>query len=97
MGYPFQYSRSSLVAQLVKYPPAMWETWVQSVDWEDPLEKERLPTLVFCSGEFHRLYSSWDHKESDRAERLSLSIHFLICERKISIRQAHGCFSLSNC
>ena len=29
----------SLVAQLVKNPPAMWETWVQSLDWEDPLEK----------------------------------------------------------
>ena len=30
----------SLVAQLVKNPPAMWETWVQSRGWEDPLEKE---------------------------------------------------------
>ena len=30
---------ASLVAQLVKNPPAMWETWVQSVGWEDPLEK----------------------------------------------------------
>ena len=29
----------SLVAQLVKNPPAMWETWVQSLRWEDPLEK----------------------------------------------------------
>ena len=39
IGYPLQYSWASLVAQLVKYPPAMWETWVQSMDWEDPLEK----------------------------------------------------------
>ena len=31
--------RASLVAQLVKNLPAMWETWVQSLDWEDPLEK----------------------------------------------------------
>ena len=30
---------TSLVAQLVKNPPAMWETWVQSLGWEDPLEK----------------------------------------------------------
>ena len=30
----------SLVAQLVKNPPAMWETWVRSLGWEDPLEKE---------------------------------------------------------
>ena len=39
MGYPLQYSWASLVAQLVKNPPAMWETWVQSLGWEDPLEK----------------------------------------------------------
>ena len=31
--------RASLVAQLVKNPPAMWETWVPSLGWEDPLEK----------------------------------------------------------
>ena len=31
--------RASLVAQLVKNPLAMWETWVQSLGWEDPLEK----------------------------------------------------------
>ena len=28
-----------LMAQLVKNPPAMWETWVRSLGWEDPLEK----------------------------------------------------------
>ena len=39
IGYPFQYSWTSLVAQLVKNPPAMWETWVQSLGWEAPLEK----------------------------------------------------------
>ena len=31
--------RDSLVAQVVKNPPAMLETWVQSLGWEDPLEK----------------------------------------------------------
>ena len=30
---------ASLVAQLIQNPPAMWETWVQSLGWEDPLEK----------------------------------------------------------
>ena len=30
---------ASLVAQLVKNPPAMWETWVRSLGWEDPLKK----------------------------------------------------------
>ena len=39
LGYPLQYSWTSLVAQLVKNPTAMWETWVQSLDWEDTLEK----------------------------------------------------------
>ena len=32
---------ASLVAQLVKNLPAMWETWVRSLGWEDPLEKEK--------------------------------------------------------
>ena len=39
IGYPLQYSWGSLVAQLVKNPPAMRETWVQSLGLEDPLEK----------------------------------------------------------
>ena len=34
-----QYSWASLVTQKVKNPPAMWETWVRSLGWEDPLEK----------------------------------------------------------
>ena len=39
LGYPLQYSWASLVAQLVKNLPAMWETWIRSLGWEDPLEK----------------------------------------------------------
>ena len=39
IGYPLQYFQSSLVTQLVKNLPVMWETWVQSLGWEDPLEK----------------------------------------------------------
>ena len=38
IGYPLQYSWASLEAQLVKNPPAMWETWIRSLGWEDPLE-----------------------------------------------------------
>ena len=41
-----------------------------------------LPTPVFWPGEFHGLYSPWSHKESDRTERLSLSVYLrdiLIC------------------
>ena len=40
IGYPLQYSWASLVAQMVKNPPAMWETWVQFLGWEDPLEED---------------------------------------------------------
>ena len=39
IGYSLQYSWASLVAQLVKNPPAMWETWARSLGWEDPLER----------------------------------------------------------
>ena len=39
IDYPLQYSWASLVAPLVKNLPAMWETWVRFLGWEDPLEK----------------------------------------------------------
>ena len=39
MESPRMFIRASLVAQLVKNLLAMWETWVQSLGWEDPLEK----------------------------------------------------------
>ena len=39
IGYAFQCSLASLVAQLVKNLPAMQETWAQSLGWDDPLEK----------------------------------------------------------
>ena len=73
IGYPLQYSWGSLVAQLVKNPPVMWETWVWSLGWEDPLEKGKGTTPVFRPREFHGLYSTRCHKESDTAEQLSLS------------------------
>ena len=41
MGYPVEYSWVSLVAQLVKNPPRVQETWVRSLGWEDTLEKEK--------------------------------------------------------
>ena len=39
IGYRLQYSWASLVAKVVKNPPAMQETWVRSLGWEDSLEK----------------------------------------------------------
>ena len=61
-------------AQLVKNPPATWETWVRSLSWEDPLQKGKAkPTPAFWPGEFHGLYSPCGHKESDVTEQLELS------------------------
>ena len=74
ISYPLQYSWASLVAQLVKNMPGMWETWVRSLGWEDPLEKGKTtPTPIFWPGEFHGLYSLWGRKVLDWTERFSLS------------------------
>ena len=73
MGYPHQYSWASLVAQLVKNLPAMWETWAWSLGWEDPLEKGKATHYSILAWRFHGLCSSWGHKESDTTERLSLT------------------------
>ena len=51
IGFPLQYSWASLVAQIVKNLPAMWETWVWSLGWEDTLEENMQATPVFLSGE----------------------------------------------
>ena len=45
------YLQASLVAQLLKNPPAMWETWVQNLGWEDPLEKGMGYPLQYSSQE----------------------------------------------
>ena len=47
-----------------------FDPWVGKIPWR----RERLPTPVFLSGEFHGLYSPWGHKESDTTEQLSLSL-----------------------
>ena len=49
------------------------ESWVRKVPWR----RERLPTPVFWPGEFHELYTSWDHKEADTTEGLSLGSEVL--------------------
>ena len=71
---PLQFIKAPLVAQSVKNPPAMRETWVRSLGREEPLEKGtathssilagRVPwTLRSLAG-----YSPWGHKESDMTE-----------------------------
>ena len=69
LGYPFQYSWVSLVAQLVKNLPTM-----QGPGFKYPLEEGRewLPIPVFWPGEFHGLCSPSGHKELNMTGRLSL-------------------------
>ena len=60
---------------MVKNLPSMQETRVQSLGWEDPLEKEMAP--AFLPGKFHGQgsladYSPWGLKDSDATEQLSL-------------------------
>ena len=72
-------ARASLVAHLVKNPPAMQETWVRFLCGEDPLEKGmathssilvwRIPWTEELVG-----YSGWGHKELDTTEQLKLSL-----------------------
>ena len=74
---------ASLMAQLVKNPPAMRETWVQSLGWEDPLEMVKATHFsILAPG----LYSPWGCKELDTTEQLShscihaaLSIYLTLC------------------
>ena len=61
MGFP--------VALLVKNLPAMRETWVRFLGWEDPLEKGKATHSSILAW---RIPSSWGHKESDTTEKISL-------------------------
>ena len=75
---------ASLVAQMVKNLPAIWETWVRSLVRKISWGREWQPTQVFLPGEFHAQrslveHSSWGttvHKELGMAERLTLSLYF---------------------
>ena len=58
-------TKISLVAQMVKNLPSMQETGVQSLRWEDPLEKGKATHSSILPGEFHGLYRSWGCKLSD--------------------------------
>ena len=73
VGYPFQYTWASLVAQLVKNLPERWRPGLDPGVGNIPWRRERLPTPVFWLREFHGLDSPWGRSESDMTERLSLS------------------------
>ena len=89
IGCPLQYSLASLVAQLVKNLPAMQETWLGSLDWEDPLEKEkathsnilawRIPWTVRSMGS-QRIRHDW-------ATFTSLHLELLCTQGKIHIKK----------
>ena len=73
------------MAQKLKRLPAMRETWVQSLGWEAPLEKEMQPILVFLPGESHGArslvgYSPRGPRELDTTERLHFHFSFLGCK-----------------
>ena len=65
------------MAQMVKNLPAMQDTWVQSLGWEDALEKEMathssiLAWRIPWTEEPDRLYSPWGRRESDTTEQLT--------------------------
>jgi len=74
-GHSLQYSWASLMVQMVKNLPAMQETWVQSLSWEDPLEKGMAmhSSILAWRIPMERGAWLWDSKESDMTERLSTS------------------------
>ena len=71
IGYQLQYSWASVVAQMVKDPSAMRETWVPSLDGEDPLEASMATHSNILARRIHGQRSPWGSKELDTTERLS--------------------------
>ena len=68
IGYPLQYSWASLVAQLVKNPPAMQETQLRSLGWEDPLEKGKATHSSILAWRIPRTVQFMGSQESDMTE-----------------------------
>ena len=68
IGYPLQYSWASLVAQLGKNLPVMWEAWVRSLVWEDTPEKGTATHSSVLAWRIPRTAQFTDCKESDTTE-----------------------------
>ena len=75
VGYPLHYSWVSLVAQLVKNLPAMQETWVESLGWEDPLEKGKATHSSILAWRIPWIAKSCNHGVAKSWTRLS-DFHF---------------------
>ena len=84
-------SLTSLVSQMIKCLPTRWETWVQSLGWEDLLEKEMathssiLAWKIPWMEEPGRLHSPWGHKESDTTEQLHFSHLYMTTGKTIAL------------
>ena len=65
IGYPFQFSWASMVAQPVKNLPAMWETWVQSQGWEVLLEEGMITHSSILAGK-----NAWTEEQSTGSQRV---------------------------
>ena len=90
IGYPLQSSGASLAAQLVKNLPAMWETWAQSLGWEDPLEKGKATHSSTLAWRISWTVYPWGLKESDTTEQLSLSLSPQFMEKLSSMKPMPG-------
>ena len=77
IGYPLQYSWTSLVAKLVKNPPAMRETRVWSLGWEYPPEKGKATHSSIMAWRIP--WTVWGCKESDTTEWLSQGLAYNSC------------------
>ena len=75
IGYPVQYSWALLVAQIIKNLPAMWESWVWSLGWEDPLEKGKVTHFSILAWRIP--WTLWS-MGLQRWTRLS-NFHFKVC------------------
>ena len=60
------------MAQMVKNPPAMQVSQIQSLGWEDPLEKGMVTHSSILAWRIPWIEETWGHKESDRTEQLTL-------------------------
>ena len=82
-SFLYTFIGASLRAQLVKNLPAMWETWVWSLGWEDSLEKGTATHSSILAWRIPwPVYSPWSRKELDITERLSLKAKCLSLQGK---------------
>ena len=88
IGYPLQYSWTSLVVQMVKNPPTMWETWVQSLSGNIPWRRAWQPTLVFLLGE-----SPWT-EEPGGLQSMGSQSWTLLSTQYNSLRAPSHCWEL---